>query len=112
MEARTVSPISLVIASQAITTGLESEEMYRSALYLGALGVMSGRGAKRGHEKRTAFSRHPDNSPARRLAAATALIISGVNPSAAINISSAAAVVPAGDVTFWRSTAAAVSGSR
>src|SRR5262249_47220970 len=38
----------------------------------------------------------------RRVAAATARFMSGPNPSAAISTSSAAAVVPPVEVTFWR----------
>lgn len=45
---------------------------------------------------------YPASSPARRWAAATARVSSGSRPSAACNTESAAAVVPAGDVTLMR----------
>ena len=45
------------------------------------------------------------NSFERRVAAATARIMSGCMPSSAISTASAAAVVPPGEVTFWRSVA-------
>ena len=45
------------------------------------------------------------NSFERRVAAATARIISDCMPSGPIKTSSAAAVVPPGEVTFWRNVA-------
>ena len=42
----------------------------------------------------------------RFVAAAIARIISGCRPSSPISTSSAAAVVPPGEVTFWRNVAA------
>ena len=49
------------------------------------------------------------NSLERRVAAATARVSSGCMPSFPISTSSAAAVVPPGEVTFWRSVAEASS---
>ena len=56
-------------------------------------------------------SRSPASSRERVVAAAMALVISGASPSFAISTSSAAAVVPPGDVTFCLSVAAS-SGER
>jgi hypothetical protein len=49
------------------------------------------------------------NSLERRVAAATARVNSDCRPSGPISTSSAAAVVPPGDVTFWRNVAAGSS---
>jgi hypothetical protein len=48
----------------------------------------------------------PANSRERSVAAAMASLISLVRPLARIRTASAAAVVPPGEVTFWRSVAA------
>src|SRR5215470_7383 len=53
----------------------------------------------------------PASSRERRVAASTARLMSCAMPSAAISTSSAAAVVPPGEVTFWRKVAGS-SGER
>jgi hypothetical protein len=57
-------------------------------------------------EGKSAQNSYPANSRERAVAAAMASLKSRTKPSGRINTASAAAVVPPGEVTFWRKVAA------
>ena len=73
--------------------------------------IYAGRAHRSRSALRIAWRVSPPVRASARVAAAIALVISGSRPSSAISTSSAAAVVPPGEVTFCRS-AAASSGER